>query len=591
MGMHGQRTGRKTVNTLLLVGLGLALYVVFYHVYGRRLAERLVRQDPDRPTPAHRLQDGVDYVPTPRGVLFGHHFASIAGASPIVGPAIAMAWGWLPAILWIWAGNVFLGAVHDYLALMASVRNDGRSVQWVAGRLMSRRTGLLFQVFILFTLILIIAAFASIIAGLFHRIPEVATASGLFILSAVITGWLLYRTPLGLVGGTLVGLVLTAGSVWLGFRFPLSLSTHTWLLLLWLYAGLASSLPVWILLQPRDYLNAYLLWFGLALGALALLLGVEGFHLPAFTTWQAHVVSGVPSPFWPVVPLIIACGSLSGFHSIVASGTTSKQLNRETDGLFIGFGAMFTEGFLSTLVVAAIAAYGATVLANVASSLEASSVARSYTSWIGSVGGPVAIFARSYGLAVERVFHFSASLIAVFASLWVSAFALTTLDTTNRIGRFVVNELAAELHLPMLQRLFAHSRMLASFTVGALGTWLAWGGGWHLLWPAFGGANQMLASIALMTVALWVARELPSTRGYRLAVLLPALFLWVTVTAALLWYFIAVLPGTFASHPGQAVLLGGIVAVELLLNVVLFREFLIHSEGMRLFQQTVTETG
>lgn len=545
--------------TTLGILLAAGLYLALYFLYGKRLERRLLQVSDARPTPAHRFYDGMDFVPTRREVLFGHHFASIAGASPIVGPAIAMAWGWLPGLLWIWMGNVFLGAVHDYLSLMASVRNDGRSVQWLAGRLMSSRAGVLFQLFILFTVILIVAAFASIIASLFAAHGEVATASLLFILAALLTGWILYRSPLGLIPGTLVGLVLSGLAVAGGFFFPLHLSSQTWLLILGMYAVVASSLPVWVLLQPRDYLNAFLLWGGLLLGALALLFLRGPLSWPAFTAWSAHVVAGHPSPFWPVVPLIIACGALSGFHALVASGTTSKQLARESDALFVGFGGMLTEGFLSTVVVLSLAALGAEVLAG--KPLLSGAIAEGYVGWIREVGGPVGVFSRAYALAVERTLGLPAATVSVLASLWVSAFALTTLDTTARIGRMVVREL-----LPFR---FFENAFTGAVLVVALGTWMAWDGGWRLIWPAFGGANQMLASIALVTVAIWVIREYAPSTLYRLAVLAPAGFLWITVSLALLWYAGAVLPGVMKSSPGQGALLYAIVAVELFLNLLL----------------------
>jgi len=535
------------------------LYLLLYHLYGRRLERKLLRVDDGRPTPAQRFNDGMDFVPTRREVLFGHHFASIAGASPIVGPAIAMAWGWLPGLLWIWMGNVFLGAVHDYLSLMASVRNDGRSIQWLAGRLMSSRAGVFFQIFILFTVILILAAFASIIASLFTAHGEVATASILFILAAVITGWLLYRSPLGFLPATLAGLALTVGAMVAGFFFPIHLSEKAWLLLLGIYAVGASSLPVWTLLQPRDYLNAFLLWVGIVLGAVALLLLGGKFSWPAFTTWSAHVVAGHPSPFWPVVPLIIACGALSGFHALVASGTTSKQLAKESDALFVGFGGMLTEGFLSTVVVLALAAFGVEVLAG--KPMTPSEIALNYAGWIEEMGGPVGMFARAYALAVERTLHLPAATVSILASLWVSAFALTTLDTTARVGRMVIREL---LPFRVLDNPF-----WGALGVVLLGTWLAWGGGWRLIWPAFGGANQMLASIALMTAAIWVIRHYAPSPFYRFAVLTPAAFLWLTVSLALVWYAVSVLPDVFARSPGKGMLLYTIVGVEIFLNLLL----------------------
>ncbi len=564
-------------STTVLIIIGLLIYVFFYHTYGKALERDVVRADDSNPTPAHRLYDGVDYVPAVnKWVLFGHHFASIAGAAPIVGPAIAMAWGFVPALLWIWFGNVFVGAVHDYLALSASMRHDGKSIQWIAGKLMSDRTGKIFEIFILFLLILVVAAFSAILGNIFHKQPAVPSASLFFIIDALIVGTMIYRLKINLSFSTIVGLLLLALSVFLGLKFPINLPYKIWLLFLLLYIVIASVMPVWILLQPRDYLNAYILWFGLFLGGIALLFVARKMVLPAFTSFSAPVINGKPSPFWPLIPLIIACGSLSGFHSLVGSGTTSKQIDKETDALLIGYGGMFTEGFLSTIVVVSIGAFGGMVLLNAGYNIfrDAHTFSLKYLPAIKGLGGPVGIFAKTYAEAVSRVFHLSKHFIVVFASLWVSAFALTTLDTTNRIARYVVSELAEPLKNKKhtLYSIFSN-RWVASLIPATLGIWLAWGGAWQVIWPAFGGANQMLASIALLTATLWVYKELKVERKYTYFVLIPALFLWITVTIALLWYLIVAIPGFFSKGIAQAVILIVFVAGMLILNFLLIYDF------------------
>jgi len=561
------------MTTLWIVGIGFLLYVVLYHTWGKRLARSLLKVSDENPTPSQLKQDGIDYVPTPRTVLFGHHFASIAGAAPIVGPVIALAWGWVPALLWVWFGNVLIGATHDYLSLMASVRHEGRSIEWIAGGLISRRTSLMFRVFILFTLILIIGAFSAIIAAIFAKNPAVGSASIFFILAAVITGFLLYRVRIRLWLGTVIGLTLVALGILAGLELPLRLSLNQWLLLLLVYMTIAASLPVWSLLQPRDYLNAFLLWGGLILGGIALLIVRAGLELPTFTTWSAPTIGGVPSPFWPTIPLVIACGALSGFHSLVASGTTSKQLARESDALFVGMGGMFTEGFLSTVVIASVGAFGLTILqTHGVTAQDSLQFARDYGAVLKEVGGPVGLFSLSFAEVVSRILPVSKQIIAVFASLWVSAFALTTLDTTTRIGRFTLNEVLDPVRswAPRLVDLLTQN-WIASFLVSLAGVLLAWGALWRLLWPAFGGANQMLASIALMTVTVWVFVTMRHAGVlYRLAVLLPTLFLWVTITSALLWYLVVPLKKFFSTNPVQAVVLAIIVIVEIVLNLVLF---------------------
>ncbi len=561
------------MNSAVVILIAAAIYLGMYFSYGKSLQNKVVRADPNRPTPAHKLYDGVDYVPAHPLVLYGHHFASIAGAGPIVGPAIAMAWGWLPGLLWVWFGNVFIGAVHDYLALMSSVRYDGKSVQWIAGKLMSRKTGISFEFYILFALLLVLAAFMSVIAGIFTKTPEAATASILFLITAIIVGWLMYKTSLHFAGATIVGLILLAISVWLGFKYPIHASYHSWVLFLFVYIIIAASIPVWILLQPRDYLNAYILWFGLILGGVAFaVLGAKGtFTAPAYTTWSAHVVGGKPSPFWPTIPLVIACGSLSGFHSIVGSGTSSKQLDNELHGLMVGYGGMFTEGFLSTIVIASIAVYGVKVFADAGVDINASNWAAIYAPTVAKTIGKVGIFSKSYAYGLQDSFGIPFKTGVVFASLWVSAFALTTLDTATRLGRFAWQEVVGMFTDTSsgAGKIIAN-KWLASIVLAGLGVWLAWGNDWLILWPAFSGMNQMLASIALMTAALWVTKVQQAGK-WSWAVLIPAVFLWITVTFALLWFLATVVPGIAAAGTKYSV--GFITLVGILLNLLLVFDF------------------
>ncbi len=561
------------MNSTILVLLGLVVYLVLYYTYGRRgLAGTVVRPDPTARTPAHRLYDGVDHVPTDKWVLFGHHFASIAGAAPIVGPAIAMAWGWLPGILWIWVGNVFIGAVHDYLSLMASVRHDGKSIQWIAGRLMQKRTGYVFSWFILATLVLLMAAFMAVIAKLFVKQPAVPSAAFFFIIAALIFGWMLYQQKMSFAISTAIGIIMVAVGIWLGTQLPMTMSYQGWLAAQFVYIVIAAALPVWVLLQPRDYLNAWILWVGLAFGAVAFVLAWQPIVTPSYTMWSAPVIAGQPSPFWPLIPLIIACGSLSGWHALVGSGTSSKQLNKETEGLLVGYAGMFTEGFLSTLVVASIGAFGLTALGTEAATGLATpeSFATGYGKAIGAVGGPVGMFSRSYALGANAVFGLPVALIMVFAALWVSAFALTTLDTGARVARFTLAEVAEPLkgRTPGLHQ-FLTNRWIGSLIPAGLGLWLAWGGAWTVIWPAFGGANQLLASIALLTAAVWVSQVLQASFGYRLLVMVPALFLWLTVTLALCWYLVVAVP-TFGV---RAWVMGPITIIMILLNLLLLVDF------------------
>ncbi|MDV3104358.1 carbon starvation CstA family protein [Thermococcus waiotapuensis] len=568
------------MNSAVVILIAAAIYLGMYFTYGKSLQNKVVRADPNRPTPAHRLYDGVDYVPAHPLVLYGHHFASIAGAGPITGPAIAMAWGWLPGLIWVWFGNVFIGAVHDYLSLMSSVRYDGKSVQWIAGKLMSKRTGVSFEVYIWFTLLLVVAAFVAVTAQLLTTTPEAATATLLFLVVAVILGWLLYKVKMEFKLATLVGLILLVISVWLGLKYPLvfvegqtklnsaayTTAYHYWNIILMVYIIIAASLPVWILLQPRDYMNAYILWFGLIFGSIALLFLAKNFTAPAYTTWSAKVVTGVTnegskavaSPFWPTIPLIIACGSLSGFHSLVGSGTSSKQLDNEIHGLLVGYGGMFTEGFLSTVVITSIAIYGVQL-----TGLQPDQWGLHYIE-----KGGLGTFIGSYAKAVSEFYGVSETFGKTFATLWVSAFTLTSLDTATRLGRFAWQELfgmVADTSKGAMK--FITNKWVASTIIAGLGTYLAWGASYKVIWPAFSAMNQMLASIALMTGALWAAK-VQRAGSWSWAILIPALFLWITVTAAMLWYIIYVpMVGRYL------IAVKGALVVSLLLNLLLIWDF------------------
>jgi carbon starvation protein len=558
------------MNSTIIIILCIGVYLIFYRLYGRYLKRQLGVGKRD--TPAVRLHDGVDFVPANRYVLFGHHFASIAGAAPIVGPVIALAWGWLPALLWIWFGSVFIGAVHDYLSLMSSVRHDGHSVQWIAGKLIKKRTGYIFSIFVFFVLILLIAAFSAILGKIFETQPAVATTYFLTIIAAIILGILLYRIRISFALATLIGIFMLVLAIVLGKFFPFKASYQSWMIIIFIYIIVAASIPVNILLQPRDYLNAWLLVAGLILGGLAMIFSFTKFGLPAFTAFNAKVIAGEPTPFWPAIPLIIACGSLSGFHSLVASGTTSKQLSKEEDGLFIGYGGMLTEGFLSTLVVVVIAAYGLPVLFPQTTELNGNlAFSHNYTDAIKTVGGPVGVFSKAYAEAVHRVFVLPKDFMMILAAMWVASFAMTTLDTTNRLARYTLTELFEPLRdtLGNFSR-FITNRWVASVIPATFGIFLAWTGAWNILWPAFGGANQMLASIALLTATAFLMRV---QRQKGLNTSIPALFLWITVSSAMIWYTFVAVPGFMKNSPTQAYVMATIMIVMLFLNVLLIYDF------------------
>ncbi len=561
------------MNSTILIFIGLILYVFFYKSYGNFLKKSIVGE-PTKEVPSKRLYDGVDFIPANKYVLFGHHFASIAGAAPIVGPAIALAWGWLPALLWIWFGNVFIGAVHDYLSLMSSVRYDGHSVQWIAGKVIKKRTSYIFSWFILFVLILVVAAFGAVLGNIFVKQPSVPTAYILQVLFALILGFIMYRIKANFGISTIIAIIMLAISIILAKFYPLYASYKIWMVVFFFYIIIAAAIPVNVLLQPRDYMNSWLLVFGLALGGIAVIFSFKPMAIPATTIFSAPVIGGHPTPFWPAIPLIVACGSLSGFHALVASGTTSKQLADEADALFIGYGSMLTEGFLSTLVVLCIGIAGLNIVPpEKAKALTSSATAfgTHYISAIKAIGGPVGIFAKSYATVVNSVLKIPKAFMLILAAMWVAAFAMTTLDTTNRLARYTFAEIFEPLKdsAKGLYDLFTN-KWIASIIPAAIGIGLAWTGEWKVIWPAFGAANQMLASIALITVCGWVIRiqKKPSW-----PVLIPAMFLWLTVTLAMIWYIIKIIPIFIGKNPFQGYVLAAIMVVMLILNLILVYDF------------------
>ncbi len=524
-----------TARILLLLAL-VTLGTGFFF-YGQ-LISRWFGVDDSRKTPAHRFRDGLDFMPTSTPVLFGHHFASIAGAGPIVGPILAASYGWLGVFLWLVLGAVFAGGVHDMGAIMASLRHDGRSIGEILRQYLGGGTQKLFLLFATATLILIVAAFDVIVAKTFVASPPVATASIGFLLLAVVFGILYYRAGFPLPLLTLLGILGLAASIWIGFKVPLRLPETTWRILLFGYIFLAAVFPIWLLLQPRDYLNAFLL-YGLLLGAfLGLLLRDPEIKLPAFTGFTNEL-----GPLFPLLFVITSCGAISGFHSLVGSGTTARQVAHESQARYVGYGAMLLEGVLGVISLCAVVGLS---LADYQGLLK--------------THGPIATFAT--GVAG----FFSALGIPLdkgkaFAALAVSAFALTSLDTATRVSRFMLEELFSRQgeHVST-----PRSRILFTLVVVGLSAALAFSGAWQKIWPLMGTANQLLAALALLALTVWLA----SSRRFALFVKLPALFmLAVTLTALVLLVRRNILSG----HWLLAALGAGLLALTLLLLRVAFR--------------------
>ncbi len=573
----------------------LAIYALAYIYYGRRILERqVVQASASRKTPAYTKFDGVDYVPANKYVLYGHHFASIAGAGPIVGPAIAMAYGWGLPLLWVIFGNVFIGAVHDYLSLMASVRHGGVSIMSVSENVMGRKAKYVFLLYVYFALILVLAAFFSVNALLFAKQPSAATKAMIYMPIAVLLGFLLYRTRMGPSASTAVAIALLLAGIAFAIKYPFLIpgdAYHTWLLLLAAYSFIASVLPVWYLLQPRDYLNAYVLWGFVALAILGSLgIAAQGLTGPVYTSFAPPIFGAgkhhVPTPFWPAIPLIIACGSLSGFHSIVASGTTSKQLASELDALLIGYGGMLTEGAVSSMAVIIPIAFAWShpdfprFLEYAAPGLLDAYKARGVLGF-----NAVQRFTTGYGFMLGEAMggNMAAGKVMMqFAGIALATFVLTTLDTATRLARFAWQEMFDWLadRSPAGYKIVANKYVASAIAVLA-GLALAYPNvtivlpdgktqvvpAFKIVWPAFSGVNQLLAALALLTSALWVYAVLRK-RDMRTNALIqaPAWFLWITVTLALIWWMVRVMP---TYPPIQMVGTGVIVAISLAVDFLL----------------------
>lgn len=474
---------------LLLVGLGaMALGYVFYSKF---IAERIYRLDPNYRTPAHTMRDGVDYVPTNKFVLWGHHFTSVAGAAPIVGPAIAVIWGWGPAFAWVVFGTIFFAGVHDFGALWASARSRGQSVGMLSGRLIGSRGRSLFLVVIFLVLLMVNGAFAAVISNLLVSTPTSVIPVWGAILVALVIGQMIYRYNMKLLWPSLGGVIVLYALILIGNQYPIVLPDEVmglsakslWILLLFLYAAIASLLPVWVLLQPRDYINGLQLFVGLGLLYLAVLFGAPELVAPAF---NQELPADTPS----IVPLLfvtIACGAISGFHGLVASGTTSKQLDKETDARFVGYFGAMGEGMLSLAAIICCTAGFATL----------TDWQQVYTAF-GS--GGVTAFVQGGGTLLANGLGLSAELGGTILAVMAILFAGTTMDTGLRLQRFVIQEageLAGMKVNTLVGTLIAVGVCMAlAFGAGSDGT------GGMVIWPLFGTTNQLLAGLTLAVITV-----------------------------------------------------------------------------------------
>jgi carbon starvation protein len=511
------------MSALLAAAILLAWLVLGYHVYGRFLEKNVIRPDNSRPTPARELEDGIDYSPAKKHLLFGHHFSSIAGAGPILGPLLGVLYfGWLGALLWVALGSVFIGAVHDYTSLMVSVQNKGTSLASISEQTLGRRTKLIFSLFLWLTLALVIAVFAVVASQTLVSQPEIVIPTFGLIGLAMLFGWLVYRKGFSVPVASVCALVLLFLLIYLGTLLPIQLpdqvlgiSAQTiWFFVLIVYSLFASALPVWFLLQPRDYISTWILFLGLGVGYLGMVVSRPALTAPAFAGFSSK-----EGPLWPMLFVIIACGAISGFHSVVAGGTTAKQLPDERAGRLIGYGGMVTEAALAGLVI--FIAAGTLIWAPQA--VPGKFNFQHLMTPEG--GGPITTFATGYGRLISSLPGISLMLGAFFGMVMLTAFVLTTLDTGTRLGRFIFAELLGDRH-----RLLGN-RWLASSVILVMAVALGATEGYKVIWPVFGASNQLVAALALIIVSSYLV-GLKRPAKYTLY---PAYFMLITTLAALIY--------------------------------------------------------
>jgi carbon starvation protein len=505
------------------------LFFLGYRYYSSYLAKKVYALDPAYVTPAHQFNDGVDFVPTNKHVLFGHHFTSVAGAAPIVGPAIAVFWGWGPALAWIVLGTIFAAGAHDFGSLAVSVRHKARSIGTLAGDVINGRARRLFLAIIFFLLTLVNAVFAVVIGNLFVANPGAVIPIVLEIPLAIFLGVYIYRTKSSALLPSIAGVIVLYALILVGNAFPISLdglaealgveqTRNVWVVLLFIYTWIASRIPVWVLLQPRDYINSHQLFIALGVIGLGLIVGMNQIQAPVVN----DVPEGSPS-FFPFLFITIACGAISGFHSLVASGTSSKQLDKEPDARYVGYMGAVGEGSLATGAVLATTA----------------GVAASQADWdalypdfatasggaVGNFVNGVAEFANNLAIPLD--------IATIFAAVVVISFAATTMDTGVRLQRYVIQEIGELIHVRALSRNLTVATTVA--VVIPLAMALLPGGGeagytFGVLWQLFGTTNQLTAGLALSVIAVWVTR-----RGRNpVALLVPLVFLLAMTTWALI---------------------------------------------------------
>ena len=564
------------MNSLVLLIVCVAILGIGYVCYGGWLCKQWGVGESKTETPAHTMADGVDYVPAKAPVLMGHHFSSIAGAGPITGPIGAAMFGWLPVTLWILVGGIFLGGVHDFGALFASVRSKGQSIGEIISANMSKRAKQLFIIFSYLTLILVVAAFASIVASTFGAVYDesgaldlaksatpatVAMISILFILIAIVFGFCVYRRNMPMSIASVFGVLAIVLIMAIGMNFhPIYLSTKAWMWIVGLYIAIASVTPVWILLQPRDYLSSFLLYAMLAVAAFGVIVAHPTFDstFPAVTSFAVDNGNGTQYMF-PVLFTTVACGAISGFHSLVSSGTTSKQLDKETDAKPIAYGGMLLECVLAVLTLCAI---GYAYKWNAVHPDQA-------------LKGATAIFGGGIAHMIDDIIPGSYSILNSLLVLTYSAFCLTSLDTATRLARFMFQEFWLEPG-QTYKEATGYKAVLTNPVVSTVITVVLGIGlgltGYSKIWPLFGASNQLLAAIGLLAVATWLGKVGKNNKMF----LFPMVFMLIVTITSLVQTLIANFKGL-----GAGVGIGWCVARIVLAGLLVILALILAVDGFK----------
>ena len=536
--------------------IGMIAIALGYFFYSKFIAEKIYQLDPDFETPAHTLRDDVDFIPTNRIVLWGHHFTAVAGAAPIIGPAIAVIWGWLPAFIWVIGGTIFFAGVHDFGAIWASVRNQGRSIGSLTGDVVSVRARTLFMIVIFFLLMMVNAVFAVAISNAFVATPSSVIPAWSAIAVAVVIGVLIYKVKVPILWPTIIGTIILYAVIWVGDAVPVALpetfmglgAAPQWIIILFIYATIASLLPVWLLLQPRDYINGIQLIIGLALLFGAVFIANPDIVAP----WYNRAVPEGTPHWFPLLFVTIACGALSGFHGLVSSGTTSKQLNKETDARFVGYLGSSGEGLLALVTIIAVSAGFASL------GEWQTTYSDFYNGGLGIstfVAGGSAIVEAGTPLSRE----FAQTLLAVMAVL----FAGTTMDAGVRLQRYIVQEWGTIYKIPVLQNGYiATFAAVAACLTLAFGAGGADGQGGMLIWPLFGTTNQLLAGLTLLVLSIMLVKL---GRRY-IFTLVPMVFVTLMALAAA----VVQLWGLFYTNPNY--LLGAVDVVIIIMAIFVLLE-------------------